>query len=486
MIVGVGIDVVDIERFGQTIERTPRLLLTALHRGRASLAESLLWQRGSRPRRRWPSHSAHPAVWRGRTRRWCAGGTAGRTSSSLVRWRRGPTTSGSPRSICPCPTTPASRRPWSSPRAESRAGSSAGKVVVAVIEAYAVSDIRAAESAAMATVPDGELMSRAAHGLADVAAARLRERDGVRCVALVGPGNNGGDALYAASYLAQQGFAAASAGGLLGPRGSAGVGAGRGSRPARRLEPAWAFGAERRPTSSWTASSGSAVGPVCSAPGATWVDVVPAEAWVIAVDLPVGAGPCRGGGAGPGGLRRRDGDLRGGQAGARAPGDGTGRRAADGRRHRAGPATAYGRCRTARPPRTYGDCGRSRSRVDDKYSRGVVGIVAGACGRTPAPPVLCGPRRARGAGLGMLRYVGPPERLLSWCTTAVPEAVTARAGAGLGGGAGLRCSGRSEQVANKASDRSRPRGARSRPARRSWALEAHRLQSRGRPDRVAP
>ena len=40
-------------------------------------------------------------------------------------------------------------------------------------------------------------------------AARLRERDGVRVVGLVGAGNNGGDALYALAHLAEEGFAAA-------------------------------------------------------------------------------------------------------------------------------------------------------------------------------------------------------------------------------------------------------------------------------------
>ena len=78
-----------------------------------------------------------------------------------------------------------------------------------MIEAYAVADVRAAEEAAMAGLPEGELMARASRGLAAVVAARLEERQGMRVVGLVGSGNNGGDALYALADLAERGFAAA-------------------------------------------------------------------------------------------------------------------------------------------------------------------------------------------------------------------------------------------------------------------------------------
>jgi hydroxyethylthiazole kinase-like uncharacterized protein yjeF len=71
-----------------------------------------------------------------------------------------------------------------------------------VLRAHSVADIRAAEEALMATLPEGELMQRAARGLAealDVVPA------GELVVALIGPGNNGGDALYAATYLLDRG-----------------------------------------------------------------------------------------------------------------------------------------------------------------------------------------------------------------------------------------------------------------------------------------
>lgn len=55
---------------------------------------------------------------------------------------------------------------------------------------------------------DGDLMFRAASGLAQVASARLHGPGGKRVVALVGAGNNGGDALYALASLALDGATA--------------------------------------------------------------------------------------------------------------------------------------------------------------------------------------------------------------------------------------------------------------------------------------
>ncbi|WP_342783588.1 bifunctional ADP-dependent NAD(P)H-hydrate dehydratase/NAD(P)H-hydrate epimerase [Rudaeicoccus suwonensis] len=69
------------------------------------------------------------------------------------------------------------------------------------MRAFAVADVRAAEEAVRAQLPEGMLMTRAAEGLAEVAMARLG-RHGSRVVVLAGPGDNGGDALYAAAALA--------------------------------------------------------------------------------------------------------------------------------------------------------------------------------------------------------------------------------------------------------------------------------------------
>ncbi|MGH3457959.1 NAD(P)H-hydrate epimerase [Aeromicrobium sp.] len=74
-----------------------------------------------------------------------------------------------------------------------------------MLRAHGVADIRAAEEALMAelaTVSEGELMQRAARGLAD-ALDMIPAGDLV--VALIGPGNNGGDALFAATHLLDRG-----------------------------------------------------------------------------------------------------------------------------------------------------------------------------------------------------------------------------------------------------------------------------------------
>ena len=84
--------------------------------------------------------------------------------------------------------------------------------------AYTVAQTRELEEAAFAVVGDEVLMQRAAHGLS-VSAADLLARTrgtvyGARVVILVGPGNNGGDALYAGQRLARRGCAVTAVRGL--------------------------------------------------------------------------------------------------------------------------------------------------------------------------------------------------------------------------------------------------------------------------------
>ena len=71
--------------------------------------------------------------------------------------------------------------------------------------------IRAAEDRLLAVTPDGELMRRAAFGLATQVADLLAETtgsvSGQRVVLLVGSGNNGGDALWAGAFLRRRGVA---------------------------------------------------------------------------------------------------------------------------------------------------------------------------------------------------------------------------------------------------------------------------------------
>jgi ADP-dependent NAD(P)H-hydrate dehydratase / NAD(P)H-hydrate epimerase len=71
--------------------------------------------------------------------------------------------------------------------------------------AHAVEDVRTAEQALMATLPDGALMQRAAAGLASVCAGLLGAVYGARIVVLAGSGDNGGDALFAGARLAGRG-----------------------------------------------------------------------------------------------------------------------------------------------------------------------------------------------------------------------------------------------------------------------------------------
>lgn len=71
-----------------------------------------------------------------------------------------------------------------------------------MLRAHDVDDVRAAESALMARLPDGELMRRAARGLAE---ALDHVPPGELLLVLVGPGDNGGDALFAATHLLDRG-----------------------------------------------------------------------------------------------------------------------------------------------------------------------------------------------------------------------------------------------------------------------------------------
>jgi hydroxyethylthiazole kinase-like uncharacterized protein yjeF len=74
-----------------------------------------------------------------------------------------------------------------------------------VIGAHPVRQIRAAEAALMATLPAGSLMQRAATGLAAQCAWLLGGPYGARVTLLVGAGDNGGDALFAGARLARRG-----------------------------------------------------------------------------------------------------------------------------------------------------------------------------------------------------------------------------------------------------------------------------------------
>ena len=305
-----------------------------------------------------------------------------------------------------------------------------------MIEAWSADDVRAAEAALMETLPEGELMARAATGLAEVAAARLEEMGGSRVVVLVGPGNNGGDALYAAAQLAGHGFAVAALradwpvheGGLAAAREAgvilAGPGAGEGRDEDEGEAAGEAEGADWRALLAEADLVMDGVLGIGGRPGLPeaaqpWVDAVPDDAYVLAVDLPSGQDP----------------------AGAVAVPDAV----------FADETVTFG---VAKPvhllPATEPAVGRltvvdiglevdapaavqrvTRDDVprlwpvptagDDKYSRGVLGVVAGGEQYTGAAVLCC--TAAVCSGVGMVRYVGPPTPT-GLVRATVPEAVT--------------------------------------------------------------
>jgi ADP-dependent NAD(P)H-hydrate dehydratase / NAD(P)H-hydrate epimerase len=78
---------------------------------------------------------------------------------------------------------------------------------------YTVDAIREAEAPLLASLPEGGLMRRAAFGLATAISRELvRQAGGIvgrQVCAVVGSGDNGGDALWAATFLCRRGAAAA-------------------------------------------------------------------------------------------------------------------------------------------------------------------------------------------------------------------------------------------------------------------------------------
>ena len=287
-----------------------------------------------------------------------------------------------------------------------------------MIEGWGAEQVRAAEAALMETLPEGELMARASAGLAEVVAARLEEHGGSRVVALVGPGNNGGDALYAAADLAGRGFAVAALradwpvheGGLAAARDAGVLVAGPGDD--------WqALLAEADLVVDGVLGIGGRPG--LPEPAQPWVDALPDDAYVLAVDLPSGQDP----------------------AGAQAVPDAV----------FADETVTFG---VAKPvhllPATEPSVGRltvvdiglevdappavervTRDDVprlwpvptagDDKYSRGVLGVVAGGEQYTGAAVLCC--TAAVCSGVGMVRYSGPPTPT-GLVRATVPEAVT--------------------------------------------------------------
>ena len=166
-----------------------------------------------------------------------------------------------------------------------------------MIRAYAVADVRAVEDTAMAQLPEGELMARAARGLAKVVRARLRERDATRVVALVGGGNNGADALYAVARLARGGFHAAAVLTGAGPV-HAGARADAERSGVVLLDGSLVFDgagewADVLAEAEVVVDGITGIGgrPGLREEAQRWVAQIPQDAYVVAVDLPSGTDP---------------------------------------------------------------------------------------------------------------------------------------------------------------------------------------------------
>ncbi|GAB2746741.1 NAD(P)H-hydrate dehydratase [Terrabacter koreensis] len=303
-----------------------------------------------------------------------------------------------------------------------------------MISAHSIEAVRAAEQAAMADLPEGTLMARAALGLAEVAAARLSDTEGTTVVGLVGGGDNGGDTLYAVAHLAEAGYAAAVV--LLASSGREGVHAGG-------LAAAEAAGVMVHLASG---GPGEAAGPdalgdaadvvaeadlvldgivgIGGRPGlrpeaARLVDAIDDDAWVIAVDVASGLDPA--GGAGEDDAVWADETVTFGTpkpAHLLPAGEG-----ATGVLTVVDIGVPFGDVPAAVERLTWDDVAALwpvPHASDDKYSRGVLGVVAGS-EAYPGAAVLCTTAAAE-AGVGMIRYVGTPTPV-GLVHHAVPEAV---------------------------------------------------------------
>ncbi|MFC9766931.1 NAD(P)H-hydrate dehydratase [Rhodococcus jostii] len=263
---------------------------------------------------------------------------------------------------------------------------------------YTADEVRAAEAPLLASLPDGALMRRAAHGLATVVAAELRARTGGvagrTITLLVGSGDNGGDALWAASMLRGRGVAATAV--LLKPEKAHEAGLAAFTAAGGRVAAlSGELGVPDLVIDGIVGISGR--GPL-RPDAAALVDRI--DAPIVSADLPSGADPDTG--------------------------------AVDGPAVRAAVTVAFG---ALKPVHVLGaaHCGRVElvdiglllgdagitaldaadvgaawpvpGADDDKYSQGVVGVVAGSDGY-PGAGVLC-TGAAVTATSGLVRYAGP-------------------------------------------------------------------------------
>jgi hydroxyethylthiazole kinase-like uncharacterized protein yjeF len=281
---------------------------------------------------------------------------------------------------------------------------------------YTGDEIREAEAPLLASLPDGGLMRRAAYGLAT---AIVRELilltggiSGRRVCAVVGSGDNGGDALWASTFLRRRGVAAVAV--LLNPERTHKAALAAFTRAGGRV-------VENVPAATDLVIDGvvgiSGSGPLRPNAAEVFAEV---SAPVVAVDIPSGIDAQTGG--------------------------------VDGPHVHASLTVTFG---GLKPVHALGDCGRVElvdigldlppsdvlgfdaadvaarwpmpGPTDDKYTQGVTGILAGSA-TYPGAAVLC-TGAAVAATSGMVRYAGSagPQVLSHW-----PEVIAAQSASASG------------------------------------------------------
>lgn len=267
-----------------------------------------------------------------------------------------------------------------------------------VKRAHTVAQVRAAEDVLLAQLPGGTLVRRAATGLAYACTRLLGRTYGAQVVLLVGPGNNGADALWAGVRLAARGARVTAV-----PAGDAVPAALAALRAAGGLVQAEPPDTCDLVVDGLVGIGGHGALRPRAAALARWA--AQAGAPVVAVDLPSGLAADTGG-AGDGAVCA---DLTV-TFGTFKPGllVGDGPRLAGrvelvdiGLAALLGPAVVE--VLEARDVST----GLPTSRRSDKYSRGVLGVAAGS-ESYPGAAVLCTGAAVR-AGAGMIRFAGTPH-----------------------------------------------------------------------------
>ncbi|MEB3034083.1 NAD(P)H-hydrate dehydratase [[Mycobacterium] nativiensis] len=287
---------------------------------------------------------------------------------------------------------------------------------------YTVEVIRAAEAPLLASLPDGVLMRRAAFGLATAITRELTARTGGvagRSVcAVVGSGDNGGDALWAATLLRRRGAAASAI--LLNPQRAHAKGLAAFTQAGGRIVDAVPAGTDLVIDGVVGISGHGPLRPNAAEVFAALEKPGAAAVPVVAVDIPSGLDPHTG--------------------------------AADGPAVRAALTVTFG---GLKPVHALGECGRvelidigldlpatelhgfeaadaealwpAPGPRDDKYTQGVTGVLAGSAAYPGAAILSAG--AAVAATSGMVRYAGSAaEQVVShW-----PEVVAAPSPAAAG------------------------------------------------------